>query len=511
MSLKWNKSAWLIRMLVGSLLLTTVFASARARADFTTFFPADQVEEFKLDNGMLFLLMPHGETPVFSAYIRVKVGGIDEPKGMTGVAHVIEHMAFKGTSKWGTKNWEKEQVVLAKIEQVGQQLAALYSQGKTGEEFQVLKAKLDELYQEHQQWNDSEALTREFQKRGGLEMNATTSQDMTSYFISLPTSELKFWAEAESQRLFNPVFREFYRERDVVLEERRMRIVDSPGGAFYRRFLEESFQVSPYARPTIGTEHDLMTLTRTKAEEFFKAHYRPDRAVGALVGRFDVKKVKKILRKTFGKIPAPSSPPVAEKFKYDTPPVERISCRVDLTRPAQPRLAIAFHKPTLPHKADYAFDLISTILSEDRYSWLYRSLVQEKGLAVSATAYAGVPGSRLPNLFMIYATPRGGVTLERLQGAILNELSRLMSEELTEEELERARKHLVTSQVWRLETNGSLAADLSYYQTVAGDWRYLVDYANKIQEITPADIQAVVAKYLTPGNRCFGFLHGETS
>jgi predicted Zn-dependent peptidase len=469
------------------------------------------VEEVRLDNGMTFLLMKHGETPVFSAYIRYKVGGLDEPDGSTGVAHLIEHMAFKGTQQWGTKNWEQEQLILAQLEEVGQKLADAYADGKRGPALQPLREQLDRLYQEHQKWNDSEALTREYQRRGGLQMNATTSQDVTTYFINLPSSELEFWAEAESDRLFHPVFREFYRERDVVMEEWRMRVVDDPGGAFYRALMEKSFVTSPYARPTIGFEDDLMTLTRTKAEQFFQRYYRPELAVGAIVGRFDVGRAKKILARTFGKIPPRETGADERAVTFETPPLQRSACRVDITRQAQPRLAIVFHKPNLPSQDDYVFDLMAAVLTADRYARLYRSLVLEKQLAVSVDAYPSVPGSRLPNLFMIYAIPRIGVPLDRLYEEIMAELTRLSRETVPADELKRAQKHLITQQIWNLESNESVASDLSYFQSITGDWRYSLHYPDVIASISADEIQAVAQKYLTVGNRCLGFLHGVGS
>jgi predicted Zn-dependent peptidase len=482
-----------------------------------SFFPVEKVEEVRLKNGMTFLLMPHGETPIFTAYVRIRVGGMDEPSGMTGVSHVIEHMAFKGTQEWGSRNWEEEQKVLVEIEKVGQQIAAQYAQGKKPniKEVERLRGELDRLYDEHKQWTVSEELSREYQKRGGLHMNATTSQDVTTYYISLPSSEIEFWAETEAERIFNPVFREFYREKDVVLEERRMRVIDDPAGAFFTSMLEASFDKSPYARPTIGYEEDLLTLTRTKAEDFFKKYYRPDQAVVAIVGKFNVGRVKKLLERTFGKISvSPFDPSAklragrAQGRRVPPPPYNREGCRVDLMRQAQPRFTMGYHKPNLPSRDDYIFDLIATLLTEDRYARLFRTLVLEKSLATSVMAYAGVPGSRLPNMFMIFAIPRPGVPLDRLAEDIMEELDQLKTALVSEKEIERSRKHLLNDQVWRLESNDSLASELSYFQAVAGDWRYLVNYADILKSITPEEIRTAANKYFTDGNRCLGFLNG---
>ncbi len=476
-----------------------------------TFLSEDTVETFRLKNGMTFLLVPHGETPIFSAYIRVLVGGVDESQGKTGVAHVIEHMAFKGTKKWGSQNWDEEKKVLARIETVGQKISAEYAKGQQADPKTLaeLKGQLDKLYNEHKQWTIREQLTREYQKRGGLNLNATTSQDLTSYFVSLPSSELEFWAETEAERIFQPVFREFYRERDVVLEERRMRVVDDPSGNFYTSILAEAFPDSRYGRPTIGYHQDLLTLTRTYAEEFFSKYYRPDRATGTIVGQFDVKKVKKLLERTFGQVSLPESAPKLPALPSpQPPPYNNAGCRVDITRPAQPRFAVAFHKPQMPAEDDYIFDVISSLLTEDRAARLYRALVIEKKLATSVSAYAGVPGSRLPNLFMIFAVPRPGVPLDRLAEEIRVELAKLKTEPVTEKELKRTQKRLLNDQVWRLETNNSLASELSYFQALTGDWRYLVRYRDHLKSIGPEHIQRVAKKYFTEGNRCYGFLHG---
>ncbi len=494
----------MIRFILYVFTLLALVSPAHANS----FFPADAVEEFKLSNGMTFLLMPHGETPVFTAYIRVRVGGIDEIKGETGIAHVIEHMAFKGTETWGSKDWPAEQKVLAEIEVVGQKLAQAYRQhGKQSRQVEALREQLATLYKKHQQYVVPEALAREYQRRGGLHLNATTSQDLTSYFVSLPSSEIKFWAELESERLFKPIFREFYRERDVVLEERRMRVVDDPSGAFFTAILDKAFQVSPYRRPTIGYEQDLLELTRTQAEEFFKKYYRPDQTTGAIVGQFNVDEVKKLLQATFGKIPAATTPKPELKVALPKLPRQQSECRVDLQRPAQPRLAVSFYKPTMPSPEDYAFDILATVLADGRTSRLYRSLVIEKGLAVSVNAYASVPGSRLPNLFMIFAVPRPGIPLDRLREETMTELKKLHQVPLDEKSVRLAKKQLQSSQVWRLEKNDSLASELSYFQALIGDWKYLVNYSDNIEQVSVQQLQELAKNYLVPGNMCLGFLH----
>ncbi len=499
-----------LALLVGFFALLVVGGAALAGSERSSLFPVEAVEELRLPNGMTFLLMKHGETPIFSGSIRLRVGGMDEPAGQTGLAHLIEHMAFKGTEEWGAKDWEKEKGLLAKIETVGQKLATEYGRPDGGREGKVqgLRKELEGLYERHRTLVEPEKITREIQRRGGLNFNATTSKDLTTYFVSLPTSELKFWAELEAARIFTPVFREFYPERDVVLEERRSRLVDNPFGALYTNFMGVAFPNSPYHYPTIGEKRDLLTATRSAAEQFFTAHYRPDNAVGAVVGQFSLRKLKRLLRATFGQIAPRPEAANPQKTKVTAPPYKRESCRVDLERPAQSRLMIGYHKPNMPHRDDYVFDLISTLLTEDRSSRLYQSLVMEKGLAVAVDAYAGSPGSRLPNLFLVMAVPRPGVPLDRLATEVEQELEKLKQELVLPEELQQAQKQLIDQQVWRLERNGRIASELSYFQALTGDWRYLVRYPGVIRSITALEIQQVAQKYFGSGNRCLGFLHG---
>lgn len=477
-------------------------------------FPEDKVEEFRLPNGMTFLLMKHGETPIFSATIRVRVGGMDEPPGLTGLAHVIEHMAFKGTKTWGTKDWGKEKEILQQIEEVGKKLAREYARekGRRQKKIDEWQRQLSELYTRHRDYLEPEEITRAIQRRGGLNFNATTSQDLTTYFVSLPSSELQFWATFESERIFSPVFREFYLERDVVLEERRTRIVDSPFGALYAAFMKTAFKKigSPYRSPTIGEEKDLLILTRSRAEAFFQRHYRPENAVGTIVGRFSIPKVKRLLAKTFGQIPQ-GSETQNDTHTLPAPPYKYESCRVDLERPAQPRLMMGYHKPAMPARDDYVFDLIATLLTEDRSSRLYRSLVMERGLAVSVNTYASSPGSRLPNLFLVMATPRPGVPLDRLAEEIETELMQLKEKPVSPEELREAQKKLIDQQIWGLEKNNTIASELSYFQAITGNWRYLVRYPEVIASVTPQEILQVAKKYFTATNRCLGFLHGGPS
>ena len=479
---------------------------------------ADAVQEIRLDNGMKFLVVRHGEAPIFSAYIRVKVGGLDEEPGKTGIAHFLEHMAFKGTKTLGTKDYEKEKPLLDEIERIGEQLAEEYKKGAKAdsEKIKSLRGEIARLHSEEEKYLVKEEVAKKTTENGGTDQNATTSKDITSYFVSLPSDKLRFWAELESERIFHPVFREFYEEKDVVLEERRMRVDNDPDGILYEKFLEKAFEEgSPYRWPTIGSVQDLMQLTRKDLETFWREHYKPENVVGALVGRIDVGEARTILESTFGRIPASpvstADSPIKKKgdqvsIKEKTQDKEKILTLSLPALKARPRLLIGYPKPTLPSPDDYAFDLLSEILGEGRSSRFSKALVFEKRIAESVGTATDVPGARLPNLFLIEAHPMSGYTPEEVVKAIDEEIQKVVKDGVTERELQKAKNRLTVGLLWEMQTNEGLASHLSYYESLAGSWRYLSEYIDQINRFTPADLKTVAERYLKRENRTVGIL-----
>ncbi len=461
------------------------------------------VRELLLPNGMKFLLYRRGEAPIFTGYVRFRAGGIEEEMGKTGLAHFLEHMAFKGTRTLGTTDFEKEKPILDEIEKVGEELGLEYRGTPSTEKIAALKERLKTLHQEEAKYLVTEEVAKTMQENGGDDYNATTSKDMTSYFVSLPSDKLKFWATMESERIFKPVFREFYEEKDVVLEERRMRVDNDPDGLLYEALLEKAFEKSPYRWPTIGHEKDLLGLTIKDLEAFFRRYYTPSRAVGTLVGNFDMEAAERILRETFGKIEAADTTeapvPVEEPPQAGERPVL-------LSRPARPRLMIAYHKPTLPNEDDYLFDLLDQILGRGRSSRLYRSLVLDKKVASDVDTESSIPGSRLPNLFLIEATPIGVRTPEEVLRMIDVEIERIQREGVTPEELEKVKNRLTMDLLWKMKTNEGLASQLSYFQVVAGDWRYLAGYLDQINRFGTEDIKRLATQYLNRNNRTIAIL-----
>ncbi len=486
-----------------SLSLDSVFAASPSLAD--------RVIEHKLANGLTVLMVERHQTPVVSINITFAVGGINEQVGQTGIAHFYEHMAFKGTRTVGTRDYEKEKPILDELAVVGTELEqrqrelAAKSGGGTAEEqaaISSLQKRFAELQAQASQYVVGNELALLYQRHGGVGFNASTGKDLTRYTISLPANRLPLWAAIESDRMAHPVFREFYKERGVVMEERRLRNDDSPSGLLFETFTSAAFRAHGYGVPTIGWESDILSLTPAETETFFKAHYGPNRATIALVGDFNSKDVIALIEQTFGKIPA--SPPSPARMPVE--PEQRGERRVEVEFDAEPSLVIGYHKPGLGHPDDDVFDVIDAILSDGLTSRLHRKLVREQRLAASVGSDANHPGVRAPNLFIITASPLAPHTTAELETAIYEELERLKRERVSSQELERVINNLDADLVRALRSNSGLASQLAMYQAVAGDWRYVLQSRDKVAAVTAADVQRVAARYFTKSNRTVGVL-----
>ena len=328
-----------------------------------------------------------------------------------------------------------------------------------------------------------------YQRHGGVGLNAATGKDLTRYMISLPANRLPLWAALEADRMAHPVLREFYKERGVVMEERRLRNDDSPSGLLFETFTSAAFRAHPYGIPTIGWESDILSLTPADTEAFFKAYYGPGNATIAIVGDINPKDVMTLIEQTFGTIPAsPSQPPIVT-----VEPPQRGERRVEVEFDAEPSLVIGFHKPALGHPDDYVFDVIDALLSDGLTSRLYTNLVREKRIAASVNSDSNYPGVRSPNLFVVNATPLAPHTTAEVEAAIYAEIERLKTEPVSAKELEKVLNNLDADLVRALRSNGGLASQLALYQTVAGDWRYALKSRDKIAAVTPLDIQRVAS------------------
>ncbi|MEC4890443.1 MAG: pitrilysin family protein [Nitrospira sp.] len=472
---------------------------------------ADRVIEHKLANGLTILMVERHQTPVVSINITFGVGGVNEQIGQTGIAHLYEHMAFKGTRTVGTKDYEKEKPLLDELSRAGtlldqrQREVAKKGAGATAEdqaEIEALQKRVADLQTQAGQYVVGNEMALLYQRHGGVGLNASTGKDLTRYTISLPANRLPLWAAIEADRMASPVLREFYKERGVVMEERRLRNDDSPNGLLFETFTSAAFRAHPYGIPTIGWGSDILSLTPAETEAFFKTYYGPNNATIALVGDVNPKEVIALIEQTFGKIPAAPQAPAIVTVE----PEQRGERRVEVEFDAEPIVAIGYHKPSLGHPDDEVFDVIDEILTDGLTSRLQTKLVREKRLAASVGSDANYPGVGAPNLFILTATPLAPHTAAEVEAALYEELDRLKTEPVPAKELEKIINNIDADLVRTLRSNSGLASQLALYQTVARDWRHVLTSRDRVAAVTPADIQRVAKQYFIKSNRTVGTL-----
>ena len=457
----------------------------------------ERVQEHTFPNGLTLLVVERQTSPTFSAYITLGVGSVHETDRTRGVAHLLEHMLFKGTETLGTIDYASEKILLDQIEEVGGQLdAERLNQGSDYQRVADLEQRLHQLQAEHKEFVVKDEFSKIYSENGGVGYNAFTSKDQTSYVISLPANKLELWAAIESDRMKNPVLREFYTEREVIREERRRSYDSSPRGLLYENLLANAFTVHPYRNPIIGWDTDIQNLTLAETREFLKSYYAPINAVITLVGDVSFEQAVETVGRYFSDIEAGT--PVPKVVSVE--PVQKGEKRVSIQFDAEPRISIAYHKPTLPDRKDYIFDVINSLLSGGPTSRLYRSLLVEQHLVSSISSYAA-PGSRYPNLFVVTASPRYPHTTDEVEQAVEVELRKLASEPVSEIELKRIRKRLRSDTISSLGSNSGLANMLSYYESITGSWRYLIDYEKQIETVTADEVMAVASEYFVKNNR----------
>ena len=470
--------------------------------DITSFEKKIQVRT--LPNGLTVILMQRKEAPVFSFYTFVDAGSAQDPKTKTGLAHMFEHMAFKGTDTIGTTDYAKEKVVLAEIEKAYAAYVAERDK-RVGQDPQKL-AQLEKQWKDLIDQADKFVIRNQFgeliEKNGAVGMNASTSEDETSYYYSMPANRLELWAYLESDRFLEPVMREFYKERDVVYEERRMRVDSNPIGRLIEQFQSAAFMAHPYGIPGIGWPYDLHTFSATDARAFFDKYYVPANMTVAVVGDIDFAKTWPVIEKYFGRLPKRPKPDEA----LTTEPAQNSERRVVLTEQSQPVYLEGYHRPDYLDKDDLVYDAISDVVSNGRTSRLYRSLVRDKHIAIQAGGFSGLPGSKYPHLFAFYAIPTPGHTPEEVRDALRAEIERLKNEDVTDEELQMVKTRAKASLIRSLGSNSGLASQLAIYQARFGDWRELFRQVDKIDKVTKGDIRRVANQTFVENNRTVGVI-----
>ena len=464
-----------------------------------------QVKEIKLDNGLTVLTLERREAPVFSFRTAVNVGGVDEVTGITGIAHMFEHMAFKGTPHVGTTDYEAERLALDRIDEAWHALLAERRKrhGADPEKIQALEAAFKEAQKEADAFVVSNGFSEVLERAGVVGLNAFTAADYTQYMYSLPSNRLELWALMEGDRMANPVLREFYKERDVVIEERRIGAESSPTGRLYEAFIQTAFVAHPYGYGIIGHRSDIESFTREEALEFFRRHYVAPNMVVAVVGDVETVEVERLAKRYFSEISdAPAPPPV------DTvEPAQRGERTVTIEADAQPTIFIGYHMPDFGDPRYVAYDALSEVLGDGRSSRLYTKMVKEDQVAVQVSGSTGLPGVKYPHLMFFYIVPASGVTPEDALAAFDEEIERFIeSEPATEEDLTGIKTRYRARFLRQVESNQGLAGQLATYQVLTGDWRNLFSQIDHVEAVTVQDVMDAARECLRRENRTVGIL-----
>lgn len=460
---------------------------------------AGQVTEFRLQNGLKFIVLERHQAPVVSFLTYANVGGVNEPVGKTGVAHFLEHLAFKGTTQIGTRDYPAEKPLLERLDQLFEQIQAARAAGNTAEvaRLQAVFARVEAAAASYIKPNEMGQIV---EQAGGEGLNANTSTDATRYFYSFPANKLELWMSLESERFLQPVFREFYKEKSVILEERRLRTENSPIGQMVEALLGRAFEVHPYRRPVIGYAEDIQNLTRQDVQNFFATYYVPNNLTIAVVGDVNPAQVKRLAQTYFGRYPAkPKPPPVTA-----TEPLQTQTRAVTLTLASQPWYLEGYHRPGRNHPDHVVYEMIGSLLSDGRTSRLYKSLVETQQLALSAQGFSGFPGDKDPNLILFYALTAPNHTVEEVAMALQTEIDRLKTEPVSTLELERVKTQARANLLRSLDSNDGMAQLLLEYEVKTGSWRNLFQELAAIAAITPADVQRVAQATFEPQNRTIG-------
>jgi predicted Zn-dependent peptidase len=491
-----------LRLLGMAIVAVVALLTVAAAQDIASF--EKRITLKKLDNGLTVIICERPEAPVFSFYTHVDAGSVQDPLNKTGLAHMFEHMAFKGTETIGTKDYAAEKVALEKIEKVYADYIRERDKriDRDDKKVKELEKTWQDAINEAQQYVIPNKFTEIIERNGGENLNASTDYDETNYFYSLPVNRLELWASLESSRFLHPVMREFYKERNVVIEERRMRVDSNPIGRLLEQFTTAAFQASDYHRPTIGWMSDLNTFSATDAKNFFDEYYIPSNMVLTVVGDVKASEAMPIIEKYFNRIPSHEKPD--ERITAEPP--QNSERRIVLNEMAQPLYLEGYHRPDYRSPDDAVYDGIADLMSEGRTSRLYRALVRDKKIASDAAGFTGLPGNKYPHLFAFYAFCMPGHKPDEMAQAIHVEIDKLKKEDISDDELKMIKTRAKANLIRSLGSNSGLAFNLGMNQARYGDWRELFRQVDRIDTITKADIRRVANQTFTDANRTVGII-----
>jgi predicted Zn-dependent peptidase len=468
------------------------------------------VQTFTLDNGMEFLLVPMPEKTTVSAGWVAHVGSANERPGITGLSHLFEHMMFKGTDTVGTTNAQRDLEIIAEQEKIQERIREIYREqrerwrrgeiddpydpaNRTEEQIELEK-RFQELVEEQRNLMVKDEFDKIYTESGGSSMNAGTTNDLTLYFITVPANKVELWFWMESDRLANPIFREFYSERDVVYEERRLRTESTPTGKFDEQFEAMFWESHPYSWPVVGWPSDLRVISKEQADEYYNTYYSPNNLTAALVGNFDVDEVKALAEKYFGRIPrGRREPPDVVTLEMQQMAEKRMDAECD----CQPQIEVRYHTVPFMHADSYALDVLAGLMN-GRTGRLYKSMVL--GDEIAASAFANQNSGKYAGAFSFGGETKGDATPEQLEEAWYAQLDKLASEPIPPEELQKVKNQIAADAYRRLQSPFFQMLQLLFYEGL-GDWQYLNEWADDTLAVTEADVKRVAETYFKPENR----------
>jgi predicted Zn-dependent peptidase len=367
-------------------------------------------------------------------------------------------------------------------------------------EYEIAWGEIMRLLDEQRAFMLKEELWETYMNNGSRFLNAGTSNDFTVYFVYLPSNRLELFMVMESDRMETPIFREFWSERDVLMEERRLAEND-PDDVLDEAFNSVAFTASPYSWPVVGWMSDLQTIDRKELEAYHRTYYAPNNAVAVIVGDVDAPEVKKLAEKYFGPIPAQTPPPAVETRE----PEQRGERRLVVEHTANPKLMIGYHKPTFGHLDQAAFTVLEEILAGGRTSRLDKAVYEEKELTMEPPRVYSGPGDRYDNLLVISAVPQQPHTLEEVEAAIYEEIEKLKAEPVTERELERVKNQLDAQQIRQMGSNIGTMFTIATGQFFFGDYREIFRFYDQVKAVTADDLMDIANRYLVDRNRTVAY------
>jgi len=464
-----------------------------------------QVQSFTLPNGLQFIVVERHGAPVFSFETVVNSGSANDGLGTTGLAHMMEHMAFKGTAIVGTKDYRAEKPLLDQEEVAWQ---ALLDERRRGLHADSTRLRdLEKRFAAAQAASHDLVVSNEFQKvieqAGAQNWNASTRDDFTNYYYSLPSNRLELWALMEGGRMGHPVFREFYKERDVVYEERRMRTESSPIGRLVDEFIHASFVAHPYGFGGIGHPSDLKSFSRTQGDDFFRKYYVAKNMTVAIVGDVSTPEVRAVAGTYFGDLSAAALPPPLDTVE----PEQHAERRVILEDAAQPLVLMGWHIPAATDPRYPAYEALADLLAGGDWARLNKALVKDQKIAARIQCGAGFPGEKYPNQFIIFVAPATGedpLNVEQAVYGVLNEGQ--TTRPFTDEELAGYKVRVRAEKIGTADNNAQLAGSLAQAQALHGDWHEFFRGQERVQALTTAGLMDAMKRSMIRSNRTVGLI-----